>query len=289
MTPATRLRELLAEPDLLIAPGVYDGLSAALVRESGFRAAYLSGAAVSASAVGYPDIGLATLTEMTGQAVVVNRQLGELPLIADADTGFGDLVNVVRTVREYERVGIAAIQMEDQVFPKRCGHLDEKQVIDRAEFADKISAATQARSGDMLVIARTDALAVEGLDQALARAKLYVEAGADLIFVEAPQTAEQIAAIPKDFEVPVVFNLVPGGRTPEVTPEQLSGWGYRLVIAPGACLNAADHAVRTSLAQLAGGDFTRGRKSSPRSVFDALGLPFWLSLRPASEGGGDHG
>lgn len=284
MTPAARLRQLLGKPGLTVAPGVYDGLSAALVRETGFPAAYLSGAAVSASAVGQPDIGLATLTEMANQAVVVNRQLGDLPLIADADTGFGDLINVVRTVREYERAGVAAIQFEDQVFPKRCGHLDDKAVVDPAAFADKISAAVEVRVTDLLIIARTDALAVHGLDEALSRAKTYVEAGADLIFVEAPQTVEQIAAIPREVDVPVVFNLVPGGRTPDVYPDQLLEWGYRLVIAPAACLGAAHHAIHASLAELASGDFNADRKSAPRAIFDSLGLPYWQSLRPASVG-----
>jgi len=285
MTQAARLRQLLDEPGLVVAPGVYDGLSAALVREAGFTAAYLSGAAVSASAVGHPDIGLATLTEMAGQAVVVNRQLGALPLIADADTGFGDLINVVRTVQEYERAGVAAIQFEDQVFPKRCGHLDDKAVIDPAAFADKIGAAVETRT-DMLVIARTDALAIHGLDEALSRAKTYVEAGADLLFVEAPRTVEEIAAIPPAVDVPAVFNLVPGGRTPQVGPDQLREWGYRLVIAPAACLAAAGPAMRASLAELAAGDFTPDRKSAPRTIFDSLGLPYWQSLRPASEGAG---
>ncbi|MEU6409023.1 isocitrate lyase/PEP mutase family protein [Microbispora sp. NPDC046933] len=289
MTSAARLRQLLAEPGLLIAPGVYDGLSAALVREAGFDAAYLSGAAVAASAVGHPDIGLTTLTEMAGQAVVVTRQLGGLPLIADADTGFGDVINVVRTVREYERAGVAAIQLEDQVFPKRCGHLDDKQVVGRAEFAEKISAAVEARTGDLVIIARTDALAVHGLDEAMARAQAYVEAGADIIFVEAPQTVAQVAAIPRGVGVPVIFNLVPGGKTPAVTAEQLREWGYRIVIAPAACLAAADRAIRASLARLGSGDLGTGDQPSPRTLFDSLGLPFWQSLGTTHAGAPTHG
>jgi 2-methylisocitrate lyase-like PEP mutase family enzyme len=209
------LRQFVNRDKFLVARGVYDGLTAAMVRDAGFHAAYMSGAAVAATAVGHPDIGLATMTEMAGQAAVINRQL-RIPLIADADTGFGDVINTVRPVQEYERAGVAAIQREDQIFRKRCGHLSDKRVVDAAEFAEKIRASVEARQRDTLIIARTDALANHGFDDAIRRAHAYVDAGAgaDLIFGEAPQTLARIAEIPRLVGVPAVFNLVPSGKTP---------------------------------------------------------------------------
>lgn len=280
-SPSRRLRELIATSRTIVAPGVYDGLTAALVREAGFDAAYMSGAAVAASAVGFPDIGLATLTEMVGQAVVINRQVG-VPLIADADTGFGAVANTVRTVAEYERAGVAAIQLEDQVFPKRCGHLDRKEVIDADEFADKIRAAAQVRSTDTVIIARTDALATKGFDEALTRAELYVDAGADMIFIEAPQTVEQIAATPGNVSAPAIFNLVPSGKTPPVSLRQLEQWGYRLVIAPAACLAPAAASIRAGLRRLSSGDIATDGQDSPAALFAALGLASWLDLDSAT-------
>lgn len=272
------LRELLAGDGVVVAPGVYDGLSAALVREAGFPSAYLSGAAVAASAVGLPDLGLATMNEMVAAALVVNRQL-DVPLIADADTGFGDVTNLVRTVREYERAGVAAIQLEDQVFPKRCGHLDGKELVDPVEFAEKIVAAVESRSGELLVIARTDAVAVEGVEAALERADQYAEAGADLIFVEAPRTLAEVAAIPSRVRIPAVFNLVPGGRTPPVGIEQLQEWGYAVVIAPGACIGPAHVAIKDGLQRLANGDLAGAEGVSPKALFDTVGLDAWEGLR----------
>lgn len=275
-TPVS-LRSLLARPEIVVAPGVYDGMSAALVRDTGFDAAYMSGAAVAASAVGLPDIGLATLTEMAHQASVINRQLG-VPLIADADTGFGAVTNAVRTVAEYERAGVAAIQLEDQVFPKRCGHLSDKQVVDATEFAEKISASVTARSKDTLIIARTDSLATHGLDEALKRAALYVSAGADMIFIEAPETIQQIAEIPGNVDVPTVFNVVPSGKTPPVRVEQLQDWGYRLAIVPAACLAPAAGAMKASLRLLRDGDLSTDGQESPRQLFTPLGLQYWDTL-----------
>jgi 2-methylisocitrate lyase-like PEP mutase family enzyme len=272
------LRDLLVGGEMIVAPGVYDGLSAALVREAGFPAAYLSGAAVSASAVGVPDLGLATMNEIVAAAVVANRQL-DVPLIADADTGFGDVTNVVRTVREYARAGVAAIQLEDQVFPKRCGHLDGKEVVETLEFAEKLMAAAEARDDDVLLVARTDAVAVNGLGDALARAETYAEAGADLVFVEAPRTLEEVAAIPSRVPVPAVFNLVPGGRTPPVELEQLREWGYAVVIAPGACVAPAQAAIREGLNRLRSGQIDAPGGASPRSLFDTVGLEHWEALR----------
>lgn len=274
------LRDLLNTGELIVAPGVYDGLSAALVREAGFPAAYLSGAAVAASAVGLPDLGLATMSELAAAATVVNRQL-HVPLVADADTGFGDVASAVRTVAEYERAGVAAIQIEDQVFPKRCGHLSGKEVVEPLEFIEKIRAVAAARTTDLLIVARTDAVASHGLDEALQRVTAYVEAGADLVFVEAPETLDDVAAIPGRVPGPAVFNLVPGGRTPMVSLKQLRDWGYAMVVAPGACIAPAQAAIRDGLSRLADGDLTSPAGSSPRVLFDAVGFEQWDGLRRA--------
>ncbi|MGV8875410.1 MAG: isocitrate lyase/PEP mutase family protein [Rhodococcus sp. (in: high G+C Gram-positive bacteria)] len=264
---------------MIVAPGVYDGLSAALVESAGFSAGYMSGAAVSASAVGLPDIGLATMTEMVAQAVVIRRRFSG-PLIADADTGFGDVTNVYRTVQEYVRAGVSAIQLEDQVFPKRCGHLEEKQVVDQVEFTEKIQAAVQARGdSEVLLVARTDARATHGFPNAIGRAQAYAEAGADLIFVEAPQTVDEVRAIPGEVEVPTVFNLVPRGKTPSVPLADLQDYGYRVVIAPGACIGSAATAMRAALLELRAGVAGVNGQDSPRELFDSLGLPFWESIR----------
>ncbi|WP_021591907.1 MULTISPECIES: isocitrate lyase/PEP mutase family protein [Actinomadura] len=278
MGTAKRLRELLAEPHLLVAPGVYDGITASLVRSAGFDAAYMSGAAVSASAVGLPDIGLATMSEMAAQAAVIRRQL-DVPLIADADTGFGDLKNTYRTVREYVRAGVAAIQLEDQAFPKKCGHLDDKRVIDPPEFMEKIAAAVEARGdGDLLVVARTDARATHGFAAAVQRAQAYVESGADVIFIEAPRSLDEIRAIPREIDVPVLFNLVGRGKSPAVTFRDLESFGYALAIVPGACLSPVVSSLTTALRSLRRGDPEPASRVSPRELFDNLGLPFWEAL-----------
>lgn len=283
---ASRLRALIDDPELVVAPGVYDGISAALVQQSTFPVAYMTGAGVSASAVGLPDIGLATMTEMLAQAVVIRRSMDK-PLIADADTGFGDATNVYRTVSEYERIGVSAIQLEDQVFPKRCGHLDEKLVVDTDEFVAKLHAAADART-DMLLIARTDARAVNGIDDALNRAALYVEAGADMIFIEAPETVDEIALIPKEVDAPVLFNLVPHGKSPQVTFEQLRDFGYSLVIAPAAGLGGAVKGINDILAGLQAGDTSGTGTVSPREFFTTFGLPKWEQIRTTYNGSKAH-
>jgi len=285
-SPADKLRSLLAAGTTVVAPGVYDGLSAALVRQGGFEAAYMSGAAV-AGAVGYPDVGLTTLTEMAAQAAIIRRQL-DLPLIADADTGFGDVTNVVRTVTEYELAGVAAIQFEDQVFPKRCGHLDEKEIVARGEFVEKIHAAVETRRSSTLIVARTDALAVSGWDEAISRANAYAAAGADLVFVEALQTLEQVAEAPRVVNAPLVFNVVPQGKTPAVPLADLASWGYGVVIVPAACLAPAATAVRDALAKLASGDLTTAGQDSPRELFLPLGLEYWQSLQTSLKGAPTH-
>lgn len=281
MSDAQRLAELLRRPGLLVAPGVYDGLSAAIAARSGAEAAYVSGAAVSA-AEGLPDIGLTTVTEMARAIAVARRHL-DVPVIADADTGFGDETNTFRTVRTYEEAGAAAVQLEDQVFPKRCGHLDDKSLVSADEFALKIAAAVAARGRGTLIVARTDAIAVEGFDAAITRARRYTEAGADVLFVEAPQTVEQVAAIPPALEVPVIFNIVPGGKSPEVSREQLAEFGYAGAILPGAAVGAAFAAISQAMADIAAGGLPAGPTAGPRALFEAVGLDEWTARRAVPE------
>ncbi|WP_158167989.1 isocitrate lyase/PEP mutase family protein [Mycolicibacterium smegmatis] len=275
MEARRKLNAQIESGTITVAPGVYDGLTAALVKRREFNAAYMSGAAVAAS-LGLPDLGLTSQSEMAARVALLTGVLGDVPLIADADTGFGDIINAVRTVQLYERAGVAAIQLEDQMFPKKCGHLDSKEVVAPEDFQRKIEAVVEARTDDrMLVIARTDALASRGFDDAVARAKSYVEAGADVIFIEAPQTAEQIAAIPGLITKPTLFNVVPRGKTPPVSLEMLQTAGYSIVIAPGLAFGAAADAVDHALATLRDGDTDTGSQWSPNELFRAVGLDYW--------------
>ena len=247
------LRQLFAGPDIVVAPGIYDGLSAMLVAEAGFKAAYLSGAAICYTRFGLPDIGLVSMTEVADTLSAV-RERATLPVIVDIDTGFGNALNVQRTVREFERRGASALQIEDQVTPKRCGHLADKSVIGAAEMVGKIKAALDARrSAETLIIARTDAVAVEGFERALDRAALYVEAGADVLFVEAPGSREQLAAVAQRFggRVPVMANMVEGGRTPILPASELQALGFKLVIFPGGTVRALAFGLREYFASLA--------------------------------------
>ena len=246
------LRELLAAPDIVVAPGIYDGLSALLVAEAGFAAAYLSGAAICYTRFGYPDIGLVSMSEVADTLSAI-RERATLPVIVDIDTGFGNALNVARTVREFERRGASALQIEDQVTPKRCGHLAGKSLIGRSEMTGKIKAALDARSSaDTLIVARTDAASVEGFAPALDRAEAYAEAGADLLFVEAPESREQLAEIARRFaaRVPVMANMVEGGKTPVLPAAELQSLGFRLVIFPGGTVRALAFALRDYLASL---------------------------------------
>ena len=246
-SPATRLRSLLAAPDMVVAPGAYDAITARLIEQAGFPTVYMTGAGTSA-ARGFPDYGLLTLTEMAENAGILARSIA-VPLIADADTGYGNELNVTRTMREFESRGVAAIHLEDQVSPKRCGHLDGKAVIPRDEFLSKIRAAVAARRDpDFVIIARTDARAVIGFDEAITRAKDSLEAGADMVFVEAVETQEEMAAVPKLVGGPCLLNIVPGGKTPVPSLAEAQELGYRLAILPGLLLReiilAADAGLR---------------------------------------------
>lgn len=248
----TGLRELLQAPDIVVAPGIYDGLSALLVEQAGFKAAYLSGASLCYTRYALPDIGLVSMNEVADTLGAI-RERATLPIIVDIDTGFGNALNVQRTVREFERRGASALQMEDQVTPKRCGHLRDKALIPAGEMTQKIKAALDARHDtQMLIIARTDAIAVEGFDTALERAEKYVEAGADLLFVEALENEQQMAIVTKRFgaRVPVMANMVEGGKTPVLPADTLAALGFKLVIFPGGTVRALAFLLRDYYAQL---------------------------------------
>ncbi len=249
--PRSTLRRLLDAGEMVLAPGCYDALGARLIEEAGFPAVYMTGFGSAASRLGRPDVGLMTMSEMVDNARRIARAV-DLPVIADADTGYGNPINVIRTVQEYESAGVAAIHVEDQVMPKKCGHMEGKQVVPVGEMAAKIEAAVAARRSDeFLIIARTDARAVEGLDAALRRARTYHAAGADMLFIEAPQSVEEIGAVGKAFpDVPLLFNYAEGGKTPAVTQEFLRRAGFSLVIFPISTLLAATAAMRTVLAQI---------------------------------------
>jgi len=225
---------------ILLAPGVFDGLSAALAEAAGFEALYLSGASLAYTRLGMPDVGLVTQSELV-DALARIRERTELPILVDADTGFGNALNVQRTIRLLERTGASAVQIEDQVTPKRCGHLAGKSLISTAEMVGKIRAALDARkSPEFLIVARTDAIAVEGFERALERARAYAEAGADLLFVEAPRSLEELAAVPQRLAggPPLVANIVEGGSTPALDAAALERLGYAVVIFPGGLVRA---------------------------------------------------
>jgi 2-methylisocitrate lyase-like PEP mutase family enzyme len=253
----------------VVAPGAYDALSARLVERAGFPAVYMTGFGASASLLGRPDVGLLSFAEMAGHARRLVQAVG-VPVIADADDGYGNPLNVMRTVQEYAAAGVAALHIEDQVAPKRCGHMEGKEVIDPAEMVEKVRAAVEARGDDgPLIIARTDARAVEGLDGALERARRYRDAGADVLFVEAPQTEAEVEAVADAFpDTPLVFNWVEGGKTPQLPIDRIRELGFALVIFPVTTLFAAADAVAGALARLGEHDVP------PFDAFtDMIGLP----------------
>ncbi len=271
----TRLRRLLEAPELLIAPGVAECVGARLVAEQGFDALYMTGAGTTASRLGMPDVGLLGVTEMADNAGRIAEAAG-LPLIADADTGYGGPINVRRTVRCYERAGVAGVHMEDQDWPKRCGHLAGKTLIPAEEMCAKVRAAVDARSDpDFIVIARTDAIAVEGFEAALDRAKAYEEAGADVLFVEAPTTMEEVEAIPRAFARPTLYNMAMSGKTPVLPASEIEALGFGVVIYPGLSLSAAIPAIRRALAELretGGIEASSADMASFRDFFELMGL-----------------
>jgi 2-methylisocitrate lyase-like PEP mutase family enzyme len=239
------LRARLKDPGILVAPGVYDGLTAALAEQAGFEALYLSGAAVAYTRLGRPDIGLSTASEMAEtMALIADRT--DLPVIMDADTGFGNALNARRTMQSYERAGAAALQVEDQTYPKKCGHLSDKSLIPRDEMAGKIAAMADARRSDTLIVARTDAIAVEGFEAARERAEAYLEAGADVLFIEAPRSSDELSQVAEAFRgrIPLLANMVEGGATPISSAQTLEEMGFDIVIFPGGIVRAlARHAA----------------------------------------------
>lgn len=249
MNARTQLRKLLGAPRYLIAPGAYDTLTARLVQAAGFDAVYLTGGGYS-RANGYPDVGLLTMTENL-QFIARTVEAVDIPVIADMDTGYGNAVNVVRSMRDYEKSGVAAFHIEDQVSPKKCGHYEGKQVITTAEMVGKIKAAVDTRrDADLLIIARTDSRAIEGLQAAIDRMNAYLEAGADLGFVEAPQSKAELAAIPQALAKPAVANIFEGGKTPALPAHELEAMGFRLGIYPSQTHRAAIAAAKKVLAVL---------------------------------------
>ena len=280
MGGAKALRSLLSADAMVIAPGAYDGLTAKLVAQAGFPAVYMTGAGTSVSQ-GYPDFGLLTMSEMVENAARIVRAV-DVPVIADADTGYGNELNAFRTVQEYESRGVAAIHIEDQVSPKKCGHLDDKEVIAREDYVAKIRAAVAAkRDRDFMIIARTDARAVAGLDEAVARANAALQAGADMAFVEAPQTMQELAEVPKRVAGPCLLNVVRGGKTPEIDLRQAQQMGYRLAIVPGLLLKAVIGACDEVLAELKATHVHPAPRHdmTVRDAFNRVGADEWDALR----------
>ncbi len=277
----SKLRELLAAKgpvkDPVLAPGAYDALSARIIEQAGFPAVYMTGFGSSASLLGRPDVGLLGMAEMVGNARRI-AQAVDVPVIADADTGYGNPLNVIRTVREYESAGVSAIHIEDQVMPKKCGHMENKQVIAAEEMVEKIRAATEARSSkDFLIVARTDARAAESFASALQRGRLYMEAGADVLFFEAPQSEEEVARVAREFSrVPLLFNWAEGGKTPPMSLDRLKELGYRIIIFPISALLVATKAIRAVMEQIHN-DGTPIRAAQQFMTFreftDSIGLP----------------
>ncbi|WP_108659725.1 isocitrate lyase/PEP mutase family protein [Acuticoccus kandeliae] len=247
------LRERLESPVPVVAPGVYDALTASIAEAAGFEALYLSGASIAYTRLGRPDIGLVSMSEVADTVAMVRDRVA-LPLIVDADTGYGNALNVERTVRLFERMGATAIQLEDQTHPKRCGHLKDKAVIPAAEMIGKVKAAVDARASEAtLIVARTDAIAVEGAEAALDRARAYAEAGADILFIEAPSSRTELAAIAREVATlrPLLANMVEGGTTPLETVDDLGALGFRLVIFPGGIVRALARTARDYYTSLA--------------------------------------
>jgi 2-methylisocitrate lyase-like PEP mutase family enzyme len=280
MTKTKKLRELIGREGMTIAPGAYDCISATLIGQAGFSALYMTGAGTSAT-LGYPDFGLLTMTEMVQNASRIASTV-DIPLVADADTGYGNELNVVRTVREYERGGVAAIHLEDQEFPKRCGHLDNKKVISADEYIAKIRAAVDARTDpDFQIIARTDARAVIGFEEAIRRANMALEAGADIAFVEAPQTLDEVKAVPQQVKGPCLLNVVRRGKTPDIELSDAEAMGYKLAILPtllfrsviGLCEQLLAELKETNAFPTPPGDLTA------HDAFRRFGADEWDALR----------
>ena len=283
------LRDRLQTGEILLAPGIFDALTGLLAERAGAEAAYLSGASIAYTRFGRPDIGLVSMSEVAETIAAIAERI-EIPMIVDADNGFGNALNVQRTVRSFERAGAAALQLEDQTLPKRCGHLAGKSLISKQEMAGKVRAAVDARrSDDTLIVARTDAIAVEGFEPALDRAEAYLEAGADVLFIEAPRTLDEMRAITGQFggRIPLLANMVEGGKTPLLSAPELAEIGYRIAIFPGGAvrfLAAAGAEYYESLVATGSNAAMQNRMHDLGSLNDVLGTNEMLALGQTYEG-----
>ena len=281
MKTTTALRQLLRQPGIIVAPGAYDCLTAKLIEREGFPAVYMTGAGTAVTRLGRPDLGFATLSEMLANASAMASTIS-VPLIADADTGYGGALNVYRTVQEYARAGVAALHIEDQAFPKRCGHLDGKEVIPIADMVVKLRAACDARTdADFVIIARTDALAVTGLDDTLRRCAAYATAGADMLFVEALQTREEIDRVRREVDLPLLYNFVEHGKSPLIPVPQLQTLGFKMVIFPGSLMLSVYTLAQRILRDIHQHGTTAhllGEMASVVELFNLMGLQESLAL-----------
>jgi carboxyvinyl-carboxyphosphonate phosphorylmutase len=281
MKPTTKLRQMLKEPGIIVAPGAYDCLTATIVEQAGFPAVYMTGSGSAAARIGEPDLGMTSMTEMAANAASIATKVS-VPVIADADTGYGAILNVHRTVREYERAGVAALHMEDQPFFKRCGHLDDKRVIPTEDMALRIQAASEARTDeDFIIIVRTDAMAVTGLDDTLARCEKYVEAGADVLFVEAIRSQEEIDAVIRNVDVPLLYNFVEKGKSPLIPIPELERLGFKIVIFPGSAMFTVAKVIGDVMRELKECGTTErllDNMTSPTEFFETLGLSERIAL-----------
>ena len=280
MRPTTQFRRLLNQPGIIMAPGAYDCLTAKLIETAGFPAVYMTGAGTSVARLGYPDLALATMTEMRDNAAAI-AAIVDIPVIADADTGYGGILNVRRTIRQYERSGVAALHLEDQESPKRCGHLNDKRVIPVADMLPKIRAAVDARTDDdFTIIVRTDALAVTGWDDAINRCQEYINAGADALFVEALRTPDEVARAARELDIPLLYNYVETGKSPLLSAQELERLGFKIVIFPASALLTATQAVRQTLAALKQQGTTAhllANMTTLQDCFEAVGLSDMLA------------
>ncbi len=279
MNQTTKLRALLRQPGMVTAPGAYDGLTAMLVAQAGFPAVYMTGAGTSV-AQGYPDFGLLTGSEMVANGARMARAV-DVPVICDADTGYGNELNVIRTVQDYERAGVAGIHIEDQVSPKRCGHLDDKEIVPLEDWIAKIRAAAAARRDpDFLLIARTDSRAVMGFEESIRRANAALDAGADMAFVEAPQTMDELTAVPKLVKGPCLLNVVWGGKTPDIDMRAAEALGFKLAIVPALLLMASITACDQALARFkATQRYPEQGALTVRDAFNRVGAAEWGVFR----------
>jgi 2-methylisocitrate lyase-like PEP mutase family enzyme len=280
MSHATTLRRMLNGPGMITAPGTFECITARAVARAGFKAAYMTGAGTAAT-LGFPDFGLVTMSEMAANAGRI-AVASNLPVIADADTGYGNELNAFRTVQEYERAGVAGLHMEDQVMPKRCGHLDDKEVVPLEDFVAKIRAACDARQNpDFVIIARTDARAVLGFEEALRRAEAALDAGADVAFVEAPQTMDEVREVPKRLNKPCLMNVVTGGKSPDLDLATAAELGYKIAIVPGVLTSQIVATCDSVLADLMadGRPPARAGAGSVADFFRLVGADDWQPLR----------